>query len=69
MPLAEYARRLAHPSFEPSGRTGGELGHARSVVDDVVRWLALRFPDPEPAGLPAEVFEGETCRVCGRPAA
>lgn len=68
VPLGAYAARLAHASFEPSGWTGGELGHARSVVDYVARWLALRFPDAEPAGLPGEAFEGETCRVCGLPA-
>ena len=68
VPLRAYAARLAHASFEPSGWTGGELGHARSVVDYVARWLALRFPDAEPAGLPGEAFEGETCRVCGLPA-
>ena len=68
VPLARYAKRLAHASFEPSGWTGGELGHARSVVDYVARWLALRFPDAAPAEPPSGPVEGETCQVCGRPA-
>jgi len=44
VPLGELVNRFSHTQFEPAGFTGNpELPHAKSIIDYVFRWLAMRF--------------------------
>jgi ribonucleoside-diphosphate reductase alpha chain len=44
VPLQVLVGKLSHTRFEPSGWTGNEqLGYAKSIMDYLFRWLALRF--------------------------
>ncbi|MDE0125227.1 MAG: hypothetical protein OXN97_11685 [Bryobacterales bacterium] len=71
VPLAAYVDALAWVRFEPSGWTAGEVGYAHSIVDYVVRWIELRWPDADRIpGLddpPDPAPDGETCGICGWP--
>lgn len=52
VPLEELIRKYVHVRFEPSGMTiNREIPMAKSIVDYVARWLALRFLEPERAKL------------------
>jgi ribonucleoside-diphosphate reductase alpha chain len=43
-PLQVLVDKLSHTRFEPSGWTGNEeLGYAKSIMDYIFRWMALRF--------------------------
>ncbi len=44
VPLSVLTEKFSHTRFEPSGWTGNpEVPYAKSVVDYIFRWLALRF--------------------------
>jgi ribonucleoside-diphosphate reductase alpha chain len=44
VPLRVLCDKLSHTRFEPSGWTGNEeLGYAKSIMDYLFRWMALRF--------------------------
>jgi ribonucleoside-diphosphate reductase alpha chain len=44
VPLRVLCDKLSHTRFEPSGWTGNaDLGYAKSIMDYLFRWLALRF--------------------------
>lgn len=44
VPLKALADKFAHTRFEPSGYTGNpEIPYAKSVMDYIFRWLALKF--------------------------
>jgi ribonucleoside-diphosphate reductase alpha chain len=44
VPLQVICDKLSHTRFEPSGWTGNEeLGYAKSIMDYLFRWMALRF--------------------------
>jgi ribonucleoside-diphosphate reductase alpha chain len=44
VPLRVFCSKLSHTRFEPSGWTGNaELGHAKSVMDYIFRWMESRF--------------------------
>jgi ribonucleoside-diphosphate reductase alpha chain len=44
VPLKVLCDKLSHTRFEPSGWTGNEeLGYAKSTMDYLFRWMALRF--------------------------
>jgi ribonucleoside-diphosphate reductase alpha chain len=44
VPLKVLCDKLSHIRFEPSGWTGNEeLGYAKSIMDYLFRWMALRF--------------------------
>jgi ribonucleoside-diphosphate reductase alpha chain len=44
VPLKVICDKLSHTRFEPSGWTGNEeLGYAKSIMDYLFRWMALRF--------------------------
>jgi ribonucleoside-diphosphate reductase alpha chain len=44
VPLKVLCDKLSHTRFEPSGWTGNEeLGYAKSIMDYLFRWMALRF--------------------------
>jgi ribonucleotide reductase alpha subunit len=75
--IAIYRDGFSHTQFEPSGWSGvKEIGYAKSIMDYISRWLALRFlpptsppptgagvqaPAPAPAHLWADVVsEGES---------
>lgn len=46
IPLEKLVEKFARVSFEPAGPVADcpEVGHARSIVDMVFRWLGARFP-------------------------
>lgn len=71
VPLAAFVDALALARFEPSGWTSGRLGYAHSIVDYVVRWIALRWPDadrvPELGGPGEDVIDEDACEVCATP--
>jgi ribonucleoside-diphosphate reductase alpha chain len=53
VPLQVLVRKFSHARFEPSGWTGNrDIPHAKSVMDYIFRWLALKF-------LPAEALPAE----------
>ncbi len=44
VPLSVLCRKFSHMRFEPSGWTGNpDIGYAKSIMDYIFRWLALRF--------------------------
>lgn len=48
VPLKIFVTKFAHTRFEPSGQTQNpNLPEAKSVVDYVFRWLAMKFLTPE----------------------
>lgn len=48
VPLKVFVTKFAHTRFEPSGPTQNpNLPEAKSVVDYVFRWLAIKFLTPE----------------------
>ena len=48
VPLKVFVAKFAHMRFEPSGETQNpNLPKAKSIVDYVFRWLALKFLSPE----------------------
>ncbi|MBI4355318.1 MAG: vitamin B12-dependent ribonucleotide reductase, partial [Candidatus Omnitrophica bacterium] len=48
VPLKVLADKFSHVRFEPSGITNNpQIRFAKSIVDYVFRWLALKFLSPE----------------------
>jgi len=48
VPLEFLVKKFAHTRFEPSGWTGNkEIPIAKSILDYIFRWLALKFLPPE----------------------
>ncbi len=48
VPLQVLVDKFAHVRFEPAGySTNPQIGYAKSIVDYVFRWLALKFLTPE----------------------
>lgn len=48
VPLKVLVNKFAHARYEPSGPTQNpNIPHAKSVVDYIFRWLALKFLTPE----------------------
>ena len=46
VPLETLAAKFEYSRFEPSGWTSNpEIGHARSIIDYVFRWLGCHFSD------------------------
>jgi len=44
VPLKVLCDKFSHMRFEPSGwSTNGEIGYAKSLMDYIFRWLALKF--------------------------
>jgi len=60
LPLSVLCSKFSHTRFEPSGWSGvKEIGYAKSVMDYIARWLALKFlppTSPSPTGVEAEVM-------------
>jgi len=53
VPLKVLCQKFSHTRFEPSGFTGNpEIGYAKSLMDYMFRWLALKFLPKE--ALPSE---------------
>ena len=47
VPLEILCAKFSHTRFEPSGWTGvKEIGYAKSIMDYIGRWLALKFLPP-----------------------
>ncbi len=59
VPLEILCNKFSHTRFEPSGWSGlKEIGYAKSIMDYISRWLALKFlppTSPSPTGVGAEV--------------
>lgn len=48
VPLASFAQKFSHMSFEPNGLTSNpEIRNAHSILDYVMRWLISKFGDHE----------------------
>lgn len=62
VPLSILAKKFVHVRFEPSGfTTHAEIRIAKSIVDYIFRWMALRFLSAEEArGLGVNVAEKES---------
>jgi ribonucleoside-diphosphate reductase alpha chain len=57
VPLSVLCQKFSHTRFEPSGWTGvKEIGYAKSIMDYIGRWLALKF-------LPREFSSFEEIRI------
>ena len=58
VPLPVLCQKFSHTRFEPSGWTSvKEIGYAKSIMDYIARWLALKFlppPTPSSTGVGAE---------------
>lgn len=53
VPLKVLCQKFSHTRFEPSGFTGNpQIGYAKSLMDYMFRWLALKF-------LPKEILPSE----------
>jgi ribonucleoside-diphosphate reductase alpha chain len=53
VPLKVLCQKFSHTRFEPSGFTGNlEIGYAKSLMDYMFRWMALKF-------LPKETLPSE----------
>lgn len=52
VPIEELIRKFVHVRFEPAGMTGNrEIPIAKSILDYIGRWLALRFLEADRAKL------------------
>ncbi|MBE7541529.1 MAG: vitamin B12-dependent ribonucleotide reductase [Bryobacteraceae bacterium] len=48
VPLKFFVDKFSHVRFEPSGYTGNEkIPYAKSIMDYIFRWLAVKFIGPE----------------------
>ena len=48
VPLKFFVDKFSHVRFEPSGYTGNQnIPYAKSIMDYIFRWLALKFIGPE----------------------
>jgi ribonucleoside-diphosphate reductase alpha chain len=48
VPLKFYVDKFSHVRFEPSGFTGNpRITYAKSIMDYIFRWLALKFIGPD----------------------
>ena len=46
VPLSLLVDKFAHTRFEPSGFSQHpKIGYAKSIMDYIFRWLAIKFPD------------------------
>jgi ribonucleoside-diphosphate reductase alpha chain len=53
VPLKVLCQKFSHTRFEPSGFTGNpQIGYAKSLMDYMFRWLALKYLPKE--ALPSE---------------
>ena len=58
VPLKVLCAKLSHMRFEPSGWTGNpKIGFAKSIMDYIARWLAIKFLQGEQRELLASVSE------------
>ena len=50
VPLKVLCKKFSHTRFEPSGFTGNpQIGYAKSIMDYMFRWMALKFLPKETA--------------------
>ncbi len=53
VPLKFFVDKFSHVRFEPSGFTGNpQIPYAKSIMDYIFRWLALKFLGPEAVEAP-----------------
>jgi ribonucleoside-diphosphate reductase alpha chain len=77
VPLQMLVDKFTNVRFEPSGMTRyTKIHHAKSFVDYIFRWLAIKFLPPGTAGeepakteaapaRPADAQDGPPCNICG----
>ena len=59
VPLKVLVDKFSHTRFEPSGWTGHEgIGYAKSIMDYIFRWLALKFLPGYESQEPTSLAEG-----------
>ncbi len=67
VPLSVLCRKFSHMRFEPSGWSGNpDIGYAKSIMDYIFRWLALRFLEGEQQKLfamPARQLQAEPAQM------
>ena len=57
VPLKVLCQKFSHTRFEPSGFSGNpQIGYAKSLMDYMFRWLALKF-------LPKETLPNEDASI------
>ncbi len=60
VPLKVLVNKFAHAKYEPSGTTQNpNIPQAKSIVDYIFRWLALKFLTPEERQTVGIYHEGE----------
>src|SRR5919198_6461842 len=53
--LEVLCSKFSHTRFEPSGWSGNaDIGYAKSLIDYIFRWLALKFLPRDPSSSPPE---------------
>ncbi|MDZ7344906.1 MAG: vitamin B12-dependent ribonucleotide reductase, partial [candidate division KSB1 bacterium] len=70
VPLQVLVRKFTHTRFEPSGfTTNPQIPIAKSIMDYIFRWLALKFlPEEERSQVLAEAPEEKSNGVVAKPA-
>ena len=64
VPLKVLVRKFAHVRFEPSGFTQNpNIRVAKSIIDYIFRWMALKFMSPEECRSLGVLIEGETTSI------
>jgi ribonucleoside-diphosphate reductase alpha chain len=69
VPLKILCRKFAHSRFEPSGITHNpKIPYAKSVMDYIFRWLALKFlPREEQFGINTDEFTDDSDKILDEP--
>ena len=61
VPLKVLCGKFSHTRFEPSGWSGvKEIGYAKSLMDYIFRWIAIKFLPKEEVGLTDESLAPES---------
>ena len=70
VPLNVLCQKFSHTRFEPSGFSGNpQIGYAKSLMDYMFRWLALKFlPKEELPSEDASIAEGSATEGSDGPA-
>lgn len=60
VPLTVLTSKFSHMRFEPSGFTGNrQIPMAKSIIDYIFRWMAIKFLPAEESGSSAYLAEGK----------
>ncbi len=62
VPLSVLCRKFSHTRFEPSGWSGvKEIGYAKSLLDYIFRWIAIKFLPKEDLAVADVSASSEGC--------